>query len=559
MLPHNWRRISTPFLSILGSYWRQTSGTLAFVILTVAFANMSVVGAPYVFARILDEPATDSTITRIVTGFLIYAVLMGLSMTLQHVAQYVGTMSTGQLNFISETEFFGTLVRKTDRFFAERNPAEVQSALLHGTEAINSIVQIGLHVVFPGLIQLVLALVLIGAAIDGRVAAIVVLYGAAFVALTFLSNRAVRPYLEKAVTVSQENARFVGNAIAAMEALRCFDSASWMGQRFRQGADDVFRNWRAFCIKRIPYAILVGFALAFQFAITFALLVPQYRAGVVSAGDLVLFNALLLQLKSPFEMTGRAINECSRSFAHFVPFADMWQAPERGDIGANGRGAPAGARLEFQGVRFFYEEGRGVEDINFVAYRGRITFITGETGAGKSTLVKLILGSITPASGEILVDGIDLQTIERKSWYAAVGIVPQEVMLLNDTLAVNIALGRPLNDERLLWAASSAAILERVQAMPQGFDTMVGERGLKLSGGERQRVAIARALYGDPKILLLDEASSALDETTEGEMMEHVRRIANCVTVIAVTHRKNIIRNHDVVVDLSEGRRVDTR
>ncbi len=189
--------------------------------------------------------------------------------------------------------------------------------------------------------------------------------------------------------------------------------------------------------------------------------------------------------------------------------------------------------------------------MSFVANRGRINFITGETGGGKSTVFKLALKSLEPNVGEIRVDGIDLLDIDRDDWYRSIGVVPQDILLLNDTLALNIALGRPLDDERLRAAAARAAILDRIEALPAGFETVVGERGLKLSGGERQRVAIARALYAEPKILFLDEASSALDDTTEREIMDHIRSIADDVTVLAITHRNSPIRANDQVIRLA--------
>ncbi len=134
------------------------------------------------------------------------------------------------------------------------------------------------------------------------------------------------------------------------------------------------------------------------------------------------------------------------------------------------------------------------------------------------------------------------------------GVVPQEVMLLNDTLRTNIVLGRPLDEARLRKAARKAAILDFIEALSDGFDTQIGERGLKLSGGERQRIAIARALYDEPQILFLDEASSALDEATERDIMAHIRAIAGEVTVLAITHRKSVIMPDDQIVQLTDGR-----
>ncbi len=155
-----------------------------------------------------------------------------------------------------------------------------------------------------------------------------------------------------------------------------------------------------------------------------------------------------------------------------------------------------------------------------------------------------------PSHGSISIDGTDLNDVSRADWFGHVAAVPQDVVLLNDTLAINIVLGRPHDDERLRRAAERAAILTFIEGLEEGFATMVGERGLKLSGGERQRIAIARALYADPAILLLDEASSALDTETEREIMDQLRLIQEEVTIVAITHRLSVIAPGDNVVTI---------
>lgn len=165
--------------------------------------------------------------------------------------------------------------------------------------------------------------------------------------------------------------------------------------------------------------------------------------------------------------------------------------------------------------------------------------------------LRLLLKGLEPIDGRILADETDLARITSDDWFAHVGVVPQDVALLNDTLSVNIVLGRPFDLHRLHKAAMQASILSRIEAMPEGFETVVGERGLKLSGGERQRVAIARALYGEPAILILDEASSALDDDTERQIMDGLRALADDLTILAVTHRVSSIRPGDQIVRLT--------
>lgn len=557
-MPRDSRKTFSPLRAILGRFWESSGGLIALVVLISVAAALASVSAPYVFSRLIDGLTAGKWEETIVAGFGLYAMLMGLALALQQIALYLAAMSAENASFITGTSFFDRLVCKSAAFFIEHNPAEIQTAQVQGAQAIYLAIRICLIVLFPGAAQLLLTLLVVGAVLNWEVVTIVVIYGAAFIALTYFSNIWARPHLERAIAVGQENAKFVGNAITAMETLRYFGSTPWMSERFTRGARDVFESWKSFCMKHMVYAGVFGLALAVQFAITFALLLPRHRQGQLSVGDLVLFNALLLQLNEPFQMAGQALEELVRSTARFTPFARMWAAPEDADVSARSSFTPTAGRLEFEHVGFAYEDGRGVDNVSFVAKGGPITFITGETGSGKSTIFRLALKSLAPMTGRITADGVDLRKINRADWYAAIGVVPQEVMLLNDTLTTNIVLGRPFERDRLRSAAARAAILERIEAMPLGFDTVVGERGLKLSGGERQRIAIARALYADPKILFLDEASSALDDATEREIMDQIRRISGDVTVLAITHRKSTIRAGDHVVALASGGATDT-
>ncbi|MEI3855605.1 MULTISPECIES: ABC transporter ATP-binding protein [unclassified Ensifer] len=549
----DWRMVMAPLGGIISSFWKASRDTIVLVAAVVVGSSLASVFAPYLFSRLVDRLTDDRWLETISAGFLIYAVVIGLSIALQSMVKYLAAISAEDLNFIAATRFFERLVNKSPRFFVEHNPAEIQSAQMQGTQALIVVVQLALMVLIPGFAQLALTLAVLGAAIDARVVLVVLGYGAVFISLTYFSNKWTRPHLEKATTAGQANAQLVGNAISSMETLRYFGSCGWMSDRYRRGAEEVLHNWRSYCLKRIAYAGVYGLALAIQFAIAFTIFLPRYREGTVSVGDIVLFNALLLQLNQPFEMVGLAIESLVRSYAQFRPFAQMWASPEESDrTAARGELAAVSGRLEFKNVGFSYDDGRGIADVSFIAQRGAITFIIGETGSGKSTVLRLALKTVDPSKGQIRVDGVDLFEVSRRDWYASVGVVPQEVMLLNDTLAANIALGRPIDQQRLRVAAAKAAILNRIEEFPDGFSTIVGERGLKLSGGERQRIAIARALYGEPKFLFLDEASSALDEATEAAIMDHIRRVAGEVTVLAITHRKSTIRQTDNVVDLRD-------
>ncbi|WP_349963183.1 ABC transporter ATP-binding protein [Rhizobium sp. ZPR3] len=547
----NKSQVRNALSHVLKQFVRRSYGMLILAFLVIVGSATCAVLAPYVFSSAIDGITASSAASGLLTGFASYAVVMGLSLTLSQMVKYLAAMTAESLTRVSSTSFFEKLLRKEAAFFIEQNAAEIQSAQAQGTGAMNTIVQLGLMYIVPTTVQLTLTLFILGSKINLGVASIVLVYGVVYILLTSFSNKWARPHLQKATAAIQQNAKFIGNIVPALETLRFFGSARWIGERFSSTADEIYRNWRAFCIKRMCYCALYGLAIGIQFLVTYALLLPRYSAGTLSVGDIVLFNLLLLQLNQPFEMVGQTIDNFVRAFVQLVPFAKMWNAAEEAEQPAVAGFSPKRGTLQFKQARYKYENGRGLEGLSFTAGRGRITFLTGATGSGKSTAFKLALRSVEPQSGSIEVDGQNLSIISRKDWYSAVGVVPQEVILLNDTLAANIVLGRKFDKQRLIESAQKAAIHDRIMSMPEGFETEVGERGLKLSGGERQRIAIARALYSSPAFLFLDEASSALDDATEEQIMQEIRRLTEDVTVIAITHRTSAITAQDQVIELS--------
>lgn len=547
-MKHDLALIAPPLKTILLRYLKTARLALFGVLVTTLLGALASIAAPYLFSRLIDALTPGSTATGIVYAFMAYAVLMGLAYALQRVSSFLTFMTSESLNFVTSTSFFTKLVEKTSSFFLDHNPAEIESAQQKGAGALNIVVQFALAAILPSLAQLIMALALLGTVLDLDIALIVLGYGVVYVALVTRAASITRPHLDDAIEQSQASSRFVGNAISSMDTLRQFQSDRWMIGQFTSRERSVLKAFGRYATTQMRYAFLFGLALTAQFALTLWLLIPRVIAGDLSVGDLVLFNTLLLQLNLPFQMMGQAIQQFAQSYSNFLPFARMWQAEAHDDPEATSDFAVSDGIVTFENVSFLYPNGRGVEDAALSARRGTITYITGDTGAGKSTLFKLLLKAMRPQRGRILVDGTDLSEISRADWFSHVAAVPQDIVLLNDTLATNIVLGRPLDEARLQRAAERAAILDFIVGLERGFETVVGERGLKLSGGERQRIAIARALYADPAIVLLDEASSALDAETERDIMDQLRRIADQVTIIAITHRLSVIAPHDVVV-----------
>ncbi len=215
---------------------------------------------------------------------------------------------------------------------------------------------------------------------------------------------------------------------------------------------------------------------------------------------------------------------------------------------------------ELVNVSFSHPRTPVLRDVSLDFPKGTITVLTGPSGAGKTTITDLVIGFLTPDSGQVLVDGRPLQDYALKAWRAMIGYVPQELVLFHDSIFANIALGNPeIGEHEVRAALKAAGALDFVEAMPEGIHTEVGEKGTKISGGQRQRIALARALVTKPKLLILDEVTSALDPDTERAIVENIRTLARTTTVIAITHRAAMLDIADQVYELIDGRVVATR
>ena len=283
-------------------------------------------------------------------------------------------------------------------------------------------------------------------------------------------------------------------------------------------------------------------------------------AGTMTVGDVVLVNAFILQLYQPLNILGFVYREVKQSLADLESLAGLLDvAPEIADPpGAKALAVPKG-EVRFDAVHFGYDPRRPiVQGLDLTLEAGRTLAVVGGSGAGKSTLVRLLCRFYEVDDGRILIDGEDIRTVTQASLRRAIGVVPQDTVLFNDTVAANIAYGRPGASEAEIEAAAQVAqIHDFVQGLPDGYRTLVGERGLKLSGGEKQRVAIARMVLKDPRILVLDEATSALDNVTERALQGAVRAITRGRTSLVIAHRLSTIVDADRIVVMAAGRVVE--
>ncbi|MFF7133250.1 ABC transporter ATP-binding protein [Streptomyces sp. NPDC008196] len=294
--------------------------------------------------------------------------------------------------------------------------------------------------------------------------------------------------------------------------------------------------------------------------LTGAALVSYYGTWGVTPGDVVMLSAFLTTLTNSTTTLAGLAPVITKGLESVRSVGEVLQAPELEDNGGRIRVESVRGAVEFQGVGHAYDNGRpAVRDFTLSVTPGETVALVGASGAGKSTVLNLVIGFIRPTSGRLLLDGADMNTLDLRTYRRFLSVVPQESILFDGTIRDNVAYGMDDADEQTVRAAlRDANALEFVDRLPQGLDTLVGERGARLSGGQRQRLAIARALIRDPRVLVLDEATSALDTRSEALVQQALARLLRGRTTFVVAHRLSTVRGADRIVVLGEGRILET-
>jgi ATP-binding cassette subfamily B protein len=352
----------------------------------------------------------------------------------------------------------------------------------------------------------------------------------------------------------------------AIDSLLNYETVKFFGnERYElHRYDDSLREWEAAAVKSQTSLSALNFGQALIIAGGVTLIMILAARGVVNGmmtlGDLVLVNAFLLQLFIPLNFLGVVYSQLKHALADMqLMFDVLKREPEITDRPDAQELVTGNAEIRFEHVCFAYEQERPIlHDISFTIPPGRKVAVVGPSGSGKSTLARLLFRFYEAGSGRILINGQNISRVTQDSLRRAIGIVPQDTVLFNDSLYYNIAYARPAASRvEIEQAARLASIHDFIVSLPRGYETVVGERGLKLSGGEKQRVAIARAILKNPRILVFDEATSSLDSHSEQLILDALRQVAEHHTTLAIAHRLSTIVDADHILVMQDGRIVE--
>ncbi|TCK31499.1 ATP-binding cassette subfamily B protein [Ancylobacter aquaticus] len=443
------------------------------------------------------------------------------------------------------------------RFHLERKTGGLTRVLERSREGIETIVRMLVLHLGPTILEFAMVIGVLFWQFDWRYVAATVGMILAYTLFTFVMTEyrmGIRAAMNESDT--DANAKAV-DSLLNYETVKYFGAEKWEADRYDRS---MARYERATVTTHTSLAWLnAGQAAIFTLGLTavMALCVLDIRAGRQSVGSFVMVNAMMIQLYQPLNFLGMIYREIKQSLIDIeAMFAILARAPEIRDRASAHPLEMKGGTVRFEDVRFSYDPEREIlKGVSFEVPAGRTVAIVGPSGAGKSTISRLLYRFYDINAGRILVDGQDVREVTQASLRAAIGMVPQDTVLFNDTLGYNIRYGRSgASDEEVARAAELAQIDGFVRRTPKGYATEVGERGLKLSGGEKQRVAIARTILKDPPILILDEATSALDSHTEREIQDALERVSRGRTTLVIAHRLSTVVGADEIIVLQHGR-----
>jgi len=554
---NDWRALRTLLPYLAEFKWR-----VAIALACLFAAKSANVGVPLVLKEIVDRLGGAGSVALVLpVAFLIGYGLLRLSTTVfTELREFVFAKVTQRAVRRIALEVFSHLHSLSLRFHLERQTGGLTRDVERGTRGIASLMGYLLFSILPTLVEIALVTTIL-----------LVKYDPWFAVITLVT---LTIYIGVTVTITGWRTQFRRNMneldskanTRAIDSLLNYETVKYFGnEEFeRRRYDEAMQRWeRAAILSQTSLSALNATQSA---VIAIGVTLIMWRAssavvaGTMTLGDLVLVNAFMIQLYIPLNFLGVVYREITQSLADMERMFAMLRQHREVEDKPGARVLAAGeGRVRFEHVDFAYDERRSIlHGVDFEISPGHTVAVVGSSGAGKSTLARLLFRFYDVSGGRITIDGHDVRDVTQASLRAAIGIVPQDTVLFNDTVYYNIAYGRPdATREQVIEAARSAHVHDFIVGLPDQYETSVGERGLKLSGGEKQRIAIARALLKGPRILIFDEATSALDSRSERAIQEELGRIARGRTTLVIAHRLSTIVDADQILVLDHGRIVE--
>jgi ATP-binding cassette, subfamily B, heavy metal transporter len=446
------------------------------------------------------------------------------------------------------------------RFHQSKRTGSVYRTIERGVRAIDFLLRFLAFNIAPTIIELLLAAGVLGFRYGWSFSLIAALTVVIYAWITFGVTEWRLKHRRQMNEADTEAAGRAVDSLLNFETVKSFAAEARESERYDRAlasyAEAAIRSNTSLVLLNVLQNLvmnagLLGMVLAAGFLVA---------RGGMGPGDITAVILIMMNLYAPLNILGFAYREIKQTSIDMEKmFTLLDETPDVADKPGAALLRPSGGEVAFEHVSFAHEgRDRGLDDVSFAAPAGRTTAIVGPSGAGKSTVLKLLFRFYDPSAGRVLIDGQDLRDVTQASLRGALGLVPQDVVLFNDTIRYNIAYGRPdATQIELEEAARRAQLLHFIESLPNGWDTRVGERGLKLSGGEKQRVGIARVVLKNPAILILDEATSSLDSATEADVQGALEEASRGRTTIVVAHRLSTIAGADQIVVLEEGRVVE--
>ncbi|MDZ4841910.1 MAG: ABC transporter ATP-binding protein/permease [Hyphomicrobium aestuarii] len=536
----------------------------AFAVLVVA--KIVTVAVPVFFKEATDaltrgvtdpaKVAATVVISLILAYGLARVVMAGLNQIRDVLFTRVGQNAARQLN----NRTFQHLHKLSLRFHLERRTGGLSRVIERGNRGVELILRMGVLQLTPTALEVILVCGLLIWYFSFVYVLIVLATIAAYMWFTFVASE-WRIQIRREMNDSDNDANTKAvDSLLNYETVKYFGNEGLEAKRF----DSSMRRYEEASVKTYYSLGLLNFgqALIFTVGMTVAMVLSARGVinGTLTVGDFVMINALMIQLSIPLNFLGMVYREIKQGLVDLeTMFALVEEAPEVTDKpGAPPLTASKGA-IKFENVSFAYDPARPIlKSVSFEVPAGQMVAIVGPSGAGKSTISRILFRFYDISAGRVTIDGHDIRDVTQASVRAAIGVVPQDTVLFNDTILYNIRYGRPdASDADIEEAAQLAQIDGFIRTMPDGYKSMVGERGLKLSGGEKQRIAIARTILKGPPILILDEATSALDSHTEREIQSALDRVAKDRTTLVIAHRLSTIIHADQIIVLDKGEIVE--